>query len=38
MFLTKSAKSAIFERYLKQYRETGKIGAKQPLPLFEAWA
>lgn len=38
LFLKKSAKSSIFERYLKQYRETGKIGAKKPLPLFEAWA
>lgn len=37
-FLKNSAKSSIFERYLKQYRETGKIGAKKPLPLFDAWA
>lgn len=38
VFLKRSAQSSIFERYLKQYRENGKIGAKQPLPLFEAWA
>lgn len=36
-FLKKSSTSSIFERYLKQYRETGKIGAKKPLPLFEEW-
>lgn len=38
IFLKRSATSSIFERYLKQYRETGKIGAKKPLPLFDAWA
>lgn len=37
-FLSISAKSKILERYLKQYLETGRIGAKEPLPLFEAWA
>ena len=37
-FLKESANSPTSERYLRQYQETGRIGAQEPLPMFEAWA
>jgi uncharacterized membrane protein YebE (DUF533 family) len=36
-FLRKSATSEIFNGYLKQYTETGHIGATKPVALFEVW-